>query len=161
MESTHASVQLWTWLQFLQHFSVSRNDISTKNGNDFINIIKVWLGIFGILGNYEVGARHRWQRDTIYNYLQLSTTIIASPEISGFPSHTDHSAVSAPRHDQLQISRHIANNTAIILDRKRSIGHQSQFVEIYTIYLFWWMKHFVEQCFWLIFSSIMDIWNVM
>ena len=112
----------------------------------------------------------RWVRDTgdsrtlsttIYKYLQLSTTIAASPEISGFPSHSDHSAVSAPRHDQLQISRDIANNTAIILDRKRSIGHQSQFVEIYTIYLFWWMKHFVEQCFWLIFSSIMDIWNVM
>ena len=60
----------------------------------------------------------RWVRDTgdsrtlsttIYKYLQLSTTIAASPEISGFPSHSDHSAVSEPRHDQLQISRDIAN----------------------------------------------------
>ena len=36
----------------------------------------------------------------------LSPTIAASQEISGFPSHSDH---SAPRHDQLQISRYIAN----------------------------------------------------
>ena len=86
----------------------------------------------------------------------LSPTIAASQEISGFPSHSDH---SAPRHDQLQISRYIANTrkqpqhvpaicflgeneNALLwqlhsysLDRKRSIGHQSQFVEISTIYV--------------------------
>ena len=39
--------------------------------------------MFGVLGNYEVGARHRWQQDTIYNYLQISTTIYNYRCISG------------------------------------------------------------------------------
>ena len=149
--------------------------------------------MFGVLGNYEVGARHRWQQDTIYNYLQLSPNIynylqlslhlrrfLAFHHIPITPQSPNPATIScrSPATSQTRenirniflpfvfwekMKMHFCQLHSYSLDKKRSRAHQSQFVEISTIYfyLFWWMKHFVEQCFWLIFSSIMDIWNVM